>query len=495
MSTEILVNAGLTETRIALLRDGRVAELIYDRALESDAAARHDTLVGNIYLGRVQRVTPGVNAAFVDIGLPRAGFLAAREAQVSGDRQGQPRGIAESVRDGQILMVQVLKDPIGGKGSRLTLDIALPGRLLVLTPAQTNASLSRRIEDAAERARLLDLAEEIAGRLGMGVIVRTAAFGASAAELSADAEALREVWSGIEARAREAQPPACLFVDLDPISRALRDHADATTGRIVLDGQTAYAQARHYAQAHAPFLLDRIALFSGDLFEAEGVEGEIERALASRVGLPSGGWIMIQTTEALTAVDVNSGRFAQGGGIAETSLRTNLEAAEETARQLRLRGIGGIVVIDFIHMDAPDPVAEVLEVLRRGFAGDRARNEIAPLSPFGLVALTRKRVRESLPQRLTAPCPTCDGRGRVSTPAARSGALLRRIEREACMKPGHAVHATADPSVVAWIEAQPDVLDRLAHRIGAPLDLRSGDATDPEAFQVWTATRQEESIP
>jgi ribonuclease G len=499
MKKEILINAGAGEIRTAVVEDGKLQELFIDRTLGvEDGAARRrgglsgQSLIGNIVLGRVQRVLPGMQAAFVDIGLDRAGFLGAREARCLADIPGfewsnvlratttrvsdpvvqirtaaqngaderAPR-IGDCVREGDEVVVQVVKDPIGEKGARLSANVTVPGRLLVLVPNQQGVALSRRIDDEAERARLIALCEQMlaedqerfAG--GAGYIVRSAAIGAELADLREDAERLADTWTPVAEKRARTRAPALLHQDLDPIERIMRDEVDMATTRVVVDDAEAMAAARAYCRRAMPEAEEKLELFDGPglLFDSCELEEEIERLLNPRVPLHSGGWITIEGTEALTAIDVNSGSFTESTGLEETSLRVNLEAAEEIGRQLRLRGIGGLIVIDFIHVSEAANVERLLDALAQSLARDRTPTQISPMSEFGLVEITRKRTRDPLARMMTESCRACRGRGRTRSCESVAMEILRAAEREARNVPGRPVHIRAAPDVIYWLDS------------------------------------------
>jgi ribonuclease G len=510
MKKEILINAGAGEIRTAVVEDGRLQELFIDRTLGlGDEAPRRGglsgrSLIGNIFLGRVQRVLPGMQAAFVDIGLDRAGFLGAREARCLADIPGfewsnglrasparaadpvvqvrtpAPNGpderaprIGDCVREGDEVVVQVVKDPIGDKGARLSANITVPGRLLVLVPKQQGVALSRRIDAEAERARLIALCEqmlaECPGRLvaEAGYIVRSAAIGAGLPELREDAERLADIWAPVADRRGRLRAPALLHRDLDPIERIMRDEVDAATVRVIVDDVEAMAGARAYCRRAMPEAEERLEPFEGPglLFDLYNVEDEIARLCHARVPLLSGGWITVEGTEALTAIDVNSGSFTDATGLEETSLRVNLEAAEEIGRQLRLRGIGGLIVVDFIHVSEAANVERILNALAQSLARDRTPTQISPMSDFGLVEITRKRTRDPLARSMTETCRACRGRGRTRSVESVGMEIRRAAEREALNVPGHPVHIRAAPEVIYWLDSQgPELHAALARR-------------------------------
>lgn len=504
MSEEVLINVGPGETRVAVVENGRPVELILERTMEDDLKAKTGraghSLLGNIFLGRVQRVLPGMQAAFVEIGLERAGFLGAREARclcelTHLDEHVLPP-ISACVTEGQTILVQAVKDPIGDKGARLSANVTIPGRLLVLVPNQSGVALSRRIEDEAERERLTALVEEMVARFGsMGVtgepagfIVRTAAIGATVEDIAADARELAEEWRKVREIQKRVSPPSVVFHDLDPVSKTLRDYVSTDTSRVLIDNADAFGEAQRYCRRAMPELLDRIQLFNGPgpLFSLYDIDGEIEAALEPRVELQSGGWITIETTEALTAIDVNSGRYTASTGLEDTSVSINLEAVAEVVYQLRLRGTGGLIVIDFIHMNDPENIARVIDALNVGFAHDRVPTQISGMSEFGLVEMTRKRVREPLNKLLTEPAyPT--GRPRRKTCATVANDLMRKIVSEAQAAPGRAITARAAPDVIDWLErGNAYLLDRLKTRVAGELKLIADAAFPRDRIDVGT---------
>ncbi len=506
MNKEVLINAGAGEIRVAIVEDGRLQELFLERTIGLEDApkkrsGRHGhSLIGNIVLGRVQRVLPGMQAAFVDVGLDRAGFLGAREARCLADLPGfdeeRTPKISDCVHEGEEIVVQVVKDPIGEKGARLSANVTIPGRLLVMVPNQAGIALSRRIEDEEERARLIALGEamiaEANGALvpGAGFILRSAAIGAELRDLKEDAERLAETWRPVMARRQQATSPATLYHDLDPVERTMRDEVDAATTRVLIDDAEAADAARAYCRRAMPDAEDKIEFFSGPgmLFDLYDLDDEIDRLVSPRVPLPSGGWITIEGTEALTAIDVNSGSFTASTGLEETSLNVNLEAADEIGRQLRLRGVGGLIVIDFIHLNEPENIQKILDVLSTSLAKDRTPTQISGMSEFGLVEITRKRIRDPLVKLMTECCRPCDAHGRVRTRDSVALEVLRRIERQAVAAPGKQIVVRASPEIIRWIETHDDeVRTSLARRGAARVAFEARDEYTREGFDVGTA--------
>jgi ribonuclease G len=512
MKKEVLINAGAGEFRVAIVEDGKLQELFLERTIGLDDGALKKkgrgghSLIGNIILGRVQRVLPGMQAAFVDIGLDRAGFLGAREARCLADlpdfdEEERTPKIGDCVREGEEIVVQVVKDPIGEKGARLSANVTIPGRLMVLVPNQPGIALSRRIDDEAERARLVavgeqmiagDLSKEGGGALvpGAGYIVRSAGIGATVQDFREDAERLAEAWRPVMQRRKKMPVPSTLYHDLDPVERTMRDEIDAQTTRVVIDDAQACEAARAYCRRAMPEAEDKIELFAGPgmLFDTYDLEDEIERLMSTRVPLPSGGWITIEGTEALTAIDVNSGSFTASTGLEETSLKINTEAADEIGRQLRLRGIGGLIVVDFIHVAEQENIDKILAVLSESLAKDRTPTQISPMSEFGLVEITRKRIRDPLVKLMTECCRPCDGHGRKRTRDAVALEVLRRIERQAAAAPGKQVVVRASPEIVCWMDAHDEeVRNALARRGAARILFEARDEYVREGFDVGTA--------
>ena len=480
MGESLLIEVMPGEIRAAAVRDGRIVELFVERR-------GHESLVGNVYLGRVERVLDGMDAAFVDIGIGKSGFLGLDGARTGdhGPRDAKDR-IGDYVVEGEAVRVQVAKDAVDRKGAQLTRRIAVAGRHLVYTPTQQRIAVSRQIADADERARLEALVGD-AAEAGDGFIVRTASEGAEGAELADDAAYLRRLWSEIDARVAAASPPALVHEEPPPLLRLFRDRVGAATEEIIVDSPGGFAAARDYCGRFMPKLKDRLCLHSEPehVFAAAGVEEEIERALGPRVGLPSGGELVIEATEALTAVDVNSGRFTGGGRLEDTAFRTNLEAAEEAARQLRLRNIGGLILIDFIHMNEEANWDRVLEGLGAALAGDRSNVRLIGRTAAGLVEITRRRQRESLQRMLTEPCAPCSGDGRVSTPHSAALAVMRALKREARESRLGPIVVTAASDVVDMLEGEAaPAMSELATILGRRIALQRAPSYGRETFDI-----------
>jgi ribonuclease E len=400
----MLVHADPLGAQIAVLEKGAIVEHYVTRA-------RDRSLVGNIYLGRVQNVLPGMEASFVDIGEPRNGVLYASEVGIAGDEGEDVPRIETVLRSGQAILVQVTKDPMRSKGARLTAAVSIAGRHLVLVPGARSLGVSRRLGDD-ERARLRDIAQQLRSD-GHGLIVRTAAQGAEHGDLERDLRRLEETWVEIEREVARATAPALVYQEPELEMRVIRDLFNKDIMRCVVDDATLEDKLRAYVRATTPDLDHRLELYEGELpiFEEHRVAEQIRKSLERKVWLPSGGHIVIDRTEALTVIDVNTGKFVGRSSLEETVFRTNREAAVEIARQLRLRDIGGIIVIDFIDMEELKNRDELLRVFKSALGNDRSRTQVYGISPLGLVQMTRKNVSAGIVEAFSDPCPSCEGRG------------------------------------------------------------------------------------
>ncbi len=480
---EILINVTPQETRVAVVGGGVVQELLVERA-----ASRG--LVGNIYMGRVARVLPGMQSAFVEIGLERAAFLHVADI---GEGRKEARPIEKLLAEGQPLLVQVAKDPIGTKGARLSTQISVAGRLLVYLPAcspeaQPHIGISQKIEDENGRAALRERLRELAGPGEKGgFIARTLAGAACEEELRADLAYLRNLWNVVRERSLGAAPPQLIYQDLSLAQRVLRDMVSPGTGRVVVDSRETWQKLAAFAEQYMPQVRGRIEHYTGErpLFELYDVETEIERALARRVELKSGGTLVIDQTEAMTTIDVNTGGFVGSRDFDDTVFKTNLEAAQAIARQLRLRNLGGIIVVDFSDMQSAEHRAAVLEEFRRALARDRTRMTVSGFTALGLVEMTRKRTRESLAHVLCEPCPTCEGRGAVKTAHTVCYEILREILREARAFQAKEFRVVAAQSVVdLFLEEESPALAMLSDFIGKPISTHVESSYGPEQFDI-----------
>ena len=486
VSTEIFVNVAPRETRAALVESGALQEIHIERASRRG-------LVGNLYKGTVSRVLPGMQAAFIDVGLERTAFLHVADialARPDDTIVSLPavEDIRRLVSQGDQILVQVVKDPIGSKGARLTTFIALPSRFLVYMPRGEGVGVSTRIEDETERQRLKAAVASVAGtNVPGGLIVRTAAQGASLEALSEDMAYLDKLWRHVRAAAAEAPPGQMVHEDLPLALRVLRDELARGATRVVVDSPREHARMLEFAAAFLPDGVARIELYTGPrpLFDLQGIEEEVSRALDRKVPLKSGGHLIFDQTEAMTTIDVNTGAYVGHRNLEETIFRTNLEAAVAIARQLRLRNLGGIIIIDFIDMLDETHRRQVLAALERGLAPDRAQTHIASLSPLGLVEMTRKRTRESLEHLMCAPCPTCQGRGFVRTAETMCQDIFREIVRQSRQFASRELLILAHQDVVdRLLDEESPALAELEIQVGRPIRLQVEALYEVDQFDV-----------
>jgi ribonuclease G len=473
MSQELFINVMSAEVRAALMDESVLIDLIVERTERA-------SVVGNIYLGRVGRVMKGMEAAFVDIGLGKSGFLG-----LDDNRRGNGETSAP-VHEGEAILVQVTKDAIGTKGVQLSRRLTLPGRSLVYALGQDRVMISRQIEDEAERERLTALMAGIA-MPGEGFILRTASVGATAEELAADREELMDTWQSIEDARTTIRAPSCVHADIDPVLRVLRDHALDGIDRIHVDDGTAAASARRFCERVMPGMAERVTLHTGpqQMFEQYGIEEEIERACRRRIHLPSGGGLVIETTEALTSIDVNSGRFDAASDLEQMALRTNSEAAREAARQIRLRNLSGLIVIDLIHMESDDHWNTVIDILDDVTGRDRNPTRVLGVTEAGLVEITRRRRREPLLHTMTEICKACGGAGRVKSLDAASIDILRALKREAGVVPPGEIVVYAAPDVIDSLETDyGEMVDGVEDETGRSIDLRADNEYGRDNYDI-----------
>ncbi len=489
MSQEVLVNVAAEETRVALVENGQLQELYIERA--------RNGLVGNIYKGKVCRVLPGMQAAFLEVGLERTAFLHAsdiRRSPLTGaDDPGEIRqdDIRELLHDGQELLVQVVKDPLGTKGARLTTYISIPSRYLVFLPQGQGIGVSAKIEDDNERARLKTSVQQFTDMHpdfpACGYIVRTAGEGAPVEALHADMLFLHRLWETIIADGKTAKFGQLVHGDLPLVLRVLRDLLGTHVERVRLDSEEAEARVRQFTDMFVPELSSCIELFSMDrpIFDLYNVEDEINKALNRKVPLKSGGYLIIDQTEAMTTIDVNTGAYVGHRNLEDTVFKTNLEAAEGIGRQLRLRNLGGIIILDFIDMREPEHRAQVMRALQKVFAKDYAKTHICDFSPLGLIEMTRKRTRESLEQVLTTDCPSCEGLGSVKTAETVCYEIFREISRSARQFEADQLLVLAAQEVIDMLldELSAGLADREA-QIGIPIRLQVEALYGPDQFDV-----------
>lgn len=500
MNSELLINVTSYESRVALVENGRLREIYIERPDERG-------LSGNIYKGRVSRVLPGMQAAFVDIGLERSAFLYAGDAITDydaleyarwrGNGSGAPGGegppvaageqpVQELLRPGQEVLVQVAKEPVGTKGARVTSQVSLPGRYLVYMPFTDHLGVSRRIESDAERERLRESVQRLRPGHG-GYILRTAAEGASEEDLAADIAFLGKLWERVLHRWEKNSVPTVIHEELSVSLRAVRDMLTPGIEAVIVDDAGEYERIKEFVEAFEPDLLGRVRLYRRPepLFDRRGIEVSIQRLLSTKVWLPSGGYLVIDSAEALTAIDVNTGRYVGKQDFEETALKTNLEAVEEIADQVRLRNIGGIVVIDFIDMQRVSSREAVQKALVEAVKRDKARTGISPMSALGIVEMTRKRIREPVLRTLAEDCPYCDGSGLVLQAVSVAHEILRQLVREVNAGPVGPLEVLAHPEVVRRLrEEDHDGLVEIEERMGAPVRLASDESFHRERFEI-----------
>ena len=493
-SQDILINWTPQETRVAIIESGAVQELHVERTLERG-------LVGNVYTGKVVRVLPGMQSAFIDIGLERAAFLhvADLHREDGGPKHARPGEvqvpIEKRVHEGQTLMVQVIKDPIGSKGARLSTQISVAGRLLVFLPQDDHLGISQKIgspelrDQLRERMlRLLGEADSREGRTRSGgFILRTNAEDASDDELAVDIAYLRKTWATIREHGMKAPPGTLLYQELNLAQRVLRDLVNEQVQSIRIDSLIQFDALKCFGEEFTPTSVEKLQHYKGErpIFDLYNIDTEIERALARRVELKSGGYLIIDQTEALTTVDVNTGGYVGARNFDETIFKTNLEAAQAIARQLRLRNLGGIIIVDFIDMLREDHRENVLAEFRKQLSRDRTKLTVSGFSPLGLVEMTRKRTRESLAHMLCEPCPTCEGRGQVKTARTVCYNILREILREARQFSPKEFRVVASAAVVEMLlDEESQHLAGLSDFIGKPVSLQTEPSMSPEQYDI-----------
>ncbi len=516
MSSELIINADFYETRVALVENGQVAEFYVERTSDRGIG-------GNIYKGRVVRVLPGMQAAFVDINLDKAAFLYVSDVQqpVSDLEQlfmnsceienggEKPDDTDESMTDrlqgalelqvsyndvpiqdrlqeGQEILAQVAKEPIGHKGARITTHIALPGRLLVLMPTMDHIGVSRRIENEKERKRLRDLMCVLKPP-HCGAIVRTAAEGIEPEKLEAEVNFLLKLWENIQRRSENASAPSLVYQELDITLRAVRDLFTKEVDRLIIDSESEYRKVLSFTETFLPSLQTAVELYDGDepIFDAYSIEMEIQRALSKKIWLKSGGYIVIEITEALTAIDVNTGRYVGKRNLEETILKTNLEAVKEIAYQLRLRNIGGIIIIDFIDMEKETNREKVFNALKDATRKDKSKTNILQMSELGLIEMTRKRTKESIGRVLCESCFYCEGEGHLKSKQTVCYEILRELERERREMFGREVMVMVHPDVAArFYDEERGPLERVEERLQARIMIKGEPSLHLEQYEI-----------
>jgi ribonuclease G len=497
MTKDIIVCSTPQETKVALLEDGLLSEFFIEREA-------HRSVVGNLYEGRVTRVLPGMQSSFVDIGLERDAFLYVADvvegldenlltpeeqaATTTPNHRNAP--IEERLREGQNVLVQVLKEPLGTKGARITSHVSLPGRYLVFMPTVEHVGVSRKIVDEEERRRLKTMLKEIRQeRGGGGFIVRTAGFGRSRDDFERDARYLTKTWDEVRALAPRQTPPALLHRELSLVQRLLRDILNEDIAQISLDSQKEFDRTLDLVTQLQPEMAPRVRLFSQprNIFEEHGVSAELERALRPRVWLASGGYVVINQTEALVAIDVNTGRYVGKKTLEDTILKTNLEAAKEIVRQIRLRDLGGIIVVDFIDMEERKSRQKVMAALEQELKRDRSPTKLLSINEFGLVVITRKRVKQSLERTLCQPCPYCTGSGMIKSVATVCAEIYDEVRKLAADMHGAPLLLRVNPEVArALAGEEATLLKELSGLVGMPVRVQGDPLLHQEQFDVVT---------
>ncbi|HEV8437364.1 MAG TPA: Rne/Rng family ribonuclease [Methylomirabilota bacterium] len=501
MGKRIVVNAGLIETRLAVQDGNLLTELYVERE-------GRRSIVGNIYKGVVTNVLPGMQAAFVNIGLTKDAFLYAgdytanlgdderdlghdgdedvADVEVTEPERGPAAPIEELLHRGQEILVQVSKESLGTKGARVTSFVSLPGRSIVYMPQARHVGVSRRIRDEFERERLRGIVKGLRPP-GGGFIVRTVAEGKGEEDLGADIQFLSRLWTQIQARFEAARAPSLLHEEMDLTFRVVRDLFSPEVEEFLVDNRETYEKCVQFASSLVPPLASRVKLYDKDapIFEGTGIEKEIDKALRRRVWLKSGGYIVIDHTEALVAIDVNTGKYVGKRDFEETVLKINLEAVTEVVRQIRLRDLGGIIIIDFIDMERPEHRDQVFKALTRVLADDKARTNVLEISDLGLVEMTRKRVRQSLQSLFCIPCPTCKGSGVVKSDAALAAEIFRKIQAGAHDSTEHEVMVRVHPDIAHYLETdRRDAVERLRTLIGRKVVVQGVPSYHREQYDV-----------
>jgi len=481
MSEEILINVTPQETRVAVMQLGAVQDLHIERSSSCG-------IVSNVYLGKVKRVLPGMQSAFIDIGLERSAFLHVADIWENSNNGDAAKPIEKVLFEGQSLLVQVIKEPIGSKGARLSTQLSIAGRLLVYLPQEAHIGVSQRIESTEQRDALrARLQAVLPPEHQGGYIIRTVAEAADDPDFLADITYLDKLWHNLKSTAQNASAPQLLYQELNISLRVLRDFVTQETSRILVDSRATYQSMLEFAQAYNPLAAERLDHYQGarPLFDLYSVEEEIERALAKRVDLKSGGYLIIDQTEALTTIDVNTGGFVGLRNFDDTIFKTNLEATQVIARQLRLRNLGGIIICDFIDMDTQEHRDAVLEEFKKALSRDHTRISVNGFSSLGLVEMTRKRTRESLAHILCESCPTCQGRGEVKTAQTVCYEILREIVREARQFNAREYRILASQQVIdLFLEEESQALAQLSDFIAKPISMQVETIYSQEQYDV-----------
>jgi len=480
MPEEILVNVTPKEVRVALLDNGALQELHIERKLQQG-------LLGNIYKGKVLRLLPGIQAAFIDIGLERAGFLHAKDIRLDYENLD----IRDLLKPGEEVIVQVYKDPLGSKGARLTKMFSIPSRYLVLTPDNVQVAVSQKITDEAERARLVEMLEPDDTH---GYIFRTAAFGANKPDIEVDKTFLLALWPNVIEASKKAKPGEIIYEEIPIVLRVLRDLAGYEIERIRVDQMAAVDQMLDFAKQYVPALIERIEYYSGErpIFDIYSVEDELQKALQRRVYLKSGGYLVFDQTEAMTTIDINTGSYVGHGKVEETIFKTNLEAVDVIARQIRLRNLGGIIIIDFIDMADQLHKDHLLEMFAKELEKDKARTELSELTSLGLLQMTRKRTRESLEHILCVSCPTCKNRGSIKSIETVSYEIFRELKRIAENYKWSGFIVVAAENVVQYLlDEESLMLAELETDLNKPVKFQADSSYNQEQYDILPMSERE----
>lgn len=489
MAEEILVNITPREVRVALLDNGVLQEVHIERSL-------HHGLIGNIYKGRINRLLPGIQAAFVDIGLERSAFLHVKdvtgyEKLLKNSQNASDVDIRDLLRQGQEILVQVYKDPLGTKGARITTEFTIPSRYLVFTPNIQQVAVSQKITDEAERQRLISMIEpDPAG----GFIFRTAAEGVTQEEVNSEKEFLITLWSELSERGRQAKSGEIVYEEIPIVLRVLRDLVGYEIEKIRVDHLQTVNEMRHFAERYVPDLVDRIEYYEGEhpIFDIYSVEDELQKALQRKVYLKSGGHLIFDQTEAMTTIDVNTGAYLGAGNLEQTIFKTNLEAVEVIARQIRLRNLGGIIIMDFIDMMEDIHKEHILESLKKALAKDTARTQISELSSLGLVQITRKRARESLEHILCVTCPLCQKRGSIKSIETISYEIFRELKRITQIYPWSGYLVLASEQIInCLMDEESTMLADLEVQLGKPIKLKIEPSFTQEHYNILPLSERE----
>ncbi len=516
MSKEILINSGVREVRAAVLTGGNVSELFIERLNKKSVA-------GNIYKGKVVKVLPGMQSAFVEIGLPKAAFLhvadihtanqddiSYEEAIINDDENMCHKELSsmennesqhympiqELISEGQEIIVQVTKDAIASKGARLTTHLTIPGRYLVLMPGYEHIGISRKIENEEERERLKDILISLKPE-GMGLIARTVSDGLSREELAADLEYIKGVWAGVEQLKEKSNAPCLLYEDHNLIYKILRDVVTADTSRIFIDNKEDCDNMQRFLQTHLSDIDLKIEYYNGEepLFDLYNVEIEVNRLLDKKVWLRSGGSIVIDQAEALTVIDVNTGKYVGRHNFDDTILKTNLEASKEIAHQLKMRNIGGIIIVDFIDMERVEDREKILSTLEQYLKEDRAKTSVVNISPLGLVEITRKRVRDSVIRMMSEPCPYCEGRGVIKSKITVCYEIMRQLSRLAMQNKGSSILIEAKEEVAdLLLEHESEAIAEIEQRYNVSIEIQQNNSSTYDRYKLKITGKPNGSI-